>query len=210
MGLLADVVKMFMASFPTQYTREAGFHASTADIGAVEYGADVVACGAATTIAVAANVGVWVKFNVPNEPSTLAQVAIEVTTAGAGGTTARIAVYDNQDSHGGPLAHVEQLQPWRLLAQSGDLAIDSTGLKSFAPSIVMKPGRIYWAIVVPTAAVTLRAPQVGSVMGQGWTVNSNALSFLTASAVAVPLPSLSPAPTALNTSAPPMFRLKFT
>lgn len=73
---------------------------------------------------------------IPHRDVSVSELAFEVTTAAAVGATARIGLYDS----------ISQLAPGALLASSGDIATDSTGVKTFAPAsaVSLVGGQVYW------------------------------------------------------------------
>jgi len=208
---IKDLVGLFTKSPPPTYTGENGLHTSAADIAAVEYIAGAANCFTMTTYATTANLLTYVRLVAPPYPSTLVQLAVEVTAAGTGGSTGRIALYDNADAHEGRLSYVEQILPWRLLADSGDLAIDSTGLKTYACSVALEPGRSYWVAFMASASVTLRAVNILAISGMGWSVNTNALSLMRVPFTYAAFPAVAPIPTLQITAAsPPAMRYKLS
>lgn len=78
-------------------------------------------------------------------PITLDQIAIEVTSAGAGGTTARLGIY-----------HADaDWQPTALVVDAGTVAVDSTGVKTASINTTLQPGR-YLLAFNASGAPTLR------------------------------------------------------
>lgn len=78
-------------------------------------------------------------------PITIDQLSLEVTSAGAGGTTARMGIYH---------ADINWV-PGALIADSGTVAVDSTGVKSAAVAVTLAPGR-YLLCFNSDGAPTLR------------------------------------------------------
>ncbi len=78
-------------------------------------------------------------------PITIDRMAIEVTSAAAAGKVARVAIYNCGTD----------LQPTTLVIDSGDLAVDSTGVKTATVNVSLPAGRYLFAIN-SNAAPTLR------------------------------------------------------
>lgn len=85
----------------------------------------------------------------------LTQLAIEVTTSSAG--TAAVGIYDT---------NVATFRPNNLLGSISGLDTGSTGVKSgsLSPVITLEFGRLYWLALVASAAATIRAVAVGSLL----------------------------------------------
>lgn len=69
-------------------------------------------------------------------PITLDQLALEVTSAGAGGTTLRMAIYNADGSW----------QPTTLVVDAGTVAADGNGVKTATISTTLAPGRYLLAV----------------------------------------------------------------
>lgn len=88
-----------------------------------------------STLALVANVVRYFPI-VITTPITINQLALEVTTVGAGSTTARLGIY-NADT---------DWQATSLLLDAGTVAVDSLGVKTITVSQILTPGRYLFAI----------------------------------------------------------------
>lgn len=77
---------------------------------------------------------------------TLDQLVIEVTSAGTGGTSARLGIYNCDRDR----------QPTSLVLDAGTVAVDSTGVKSISISQQLTPG-LYLFVMNSDGAPTLRS-----------------------------------------------------
>jgi len=113
--------------------------------------------GAGTTIALIAN---WL-YALPlllARDITVDRIAIEVTTAGAADTDARLGIYSDGTN----------IQPGALLLDAGTVDVDSIGIKEITISQVLTKGRWWLGIVsdgTPTVAGVLR--EYGATTGMG-------------------------------------------
>lgn len=171
--LASGLPKLFS---PPLLGREGGFHRSTADIGAVEHCCGAANAGAYTTVAVTANAQYWWFFVAPNKKVSLTQIAFEVTTASADGTLGRIYLAENSNADS-TLDCGDSMHPGLILADSGNISVASTGLKTYACDVDLKPGRMYWIGVVSDSTPTLRARANGRGLG-GVTQLANSNSVL--------------------------------
>jgi hypothetical protein len=105
---------------------------------------------AATTLAVSANVIRYFPILVVT-PITLDQLAVEVTAAGAGSTTARLGIF-NADA---------DWQPGTLVVDGGTVATDSTGVKTATINTTLQPGR-YLLALNSDGGATLRGRHGGT------------------------------------------------
>ena len=85
---------------------------------------------------------------------TIDRLGIRVTTAGAAGTTLRVALYDQIEENG---VNFEAGWPGALLDSSPDMDVATAGQSEFTISRVLSPQRQYWAGLWTSAAVTVRA-----------------------------------------------------
>jgi len=85
---------------------------------------------------------------------TIDRLGIRVTTAGAAGTTLRVALYDQIEENG---VNFEAGWPGALLDSSPDMDVATAGQSEFTISRVLSPQRQYWAGLWASAAVTVRA-----------------------------------------------------
>lgn len=89
------------------------------------------------------------------------RIAIQVTTAGAAGTKARLGIYENGTN----------LHPGDLLVDLGTVDVDSTGVKviTISPTQALTKG-VYWLAVISDGTPTLKAESYNSlsfyVLGQ--------------------------------------------
>ncbi|KKK64549.1 hypothetical protein LCGC14_2983100, partial [marine sediment metagenome] len=82
-------------------------------------------------------------------PMTLDRLAFEVTGAGAGGTAARLGIYDD-DGAGYPGA---------LVVDAGTVLVDGVGVKAITINQAIEPG-LYWLGLVSDGTPTIRAHQL--------------------------------------------------
>lgn len=84
-------------------------------------------------------------------------LAFVVTTAGGGGSVARVGVYDCQDDLNG------NIYPNRLLVDGGEQDTTGTGVKTSTIALLLEEGRMYWlAYTCGTSAPTISSiPPVG-------------------------------------------------
>lgn len=176
----------FLKQFiPPLLQRPDGVHTSTADIGAVEYTAGGLSSYAGSVFSPTVLAMYWIPFIAPNTRKTLTQLAFEVTTAAAGGSFGRIYLADNTDADAF-MGHGARFSPCRLLADSGNLDISTTGLKTYATSVPLKPGRMYWIGVHCDATVTLRGQLAYNVLPVGGSAGAgNQLHYLSRTNVAL-------------------------
>lgn len=177
----------------TRSTREQTRHVSTADIGAVEYMADCITATTLGAVAYSANFIRWVRFVAPDRPTTLTRLALEQTVSTVGNF--KLLLANNVDNHSGWSSYIEGAAPNDLLAESGDIDLTGTGLKSYTPGspVSLTPGQVYWIGVWSDASVTLRAMQVYNSAGQGYGFNTNVLThFLTSLAYGTALTAKAP------------------
>lgn len=81
---------------------------------------------------------------------TLTAIGGENTTTNAtAGAKFRVAIFDNV-----PVSGLDQ--PGNLLVESGDLAVNVTGVKTSAISLALSPGVIYWAVHLNNISVQYR------------------------------------------------------
>ena len=86
---------------------------------------------------------------------TLDRICFEVTTAGAGGTKARLGIYNDGTD----------LYPGALLVDAGEVAVDTTGLKTIIISQALTKG-IYWlAVVTDGTPKTYYETEVPNILG---------------------------------------------
>jgi hypothetical protein len=86
---------------------------------------------------------------VPPETHTFTAIGINVTSAGAAGTIARLGIYDADETANGFL-------PGALIVDAGTVSIASTGAKSVAISESLERGKPYFlALVHDAAAVSM-------------------------------------------------------
>jgi len=118
--------------------------------GSTRYFTSGIGATALTTLALTANRLYAAPFFVPCVQS-FDRIAINVTTAGAAGTLARIGIYYDNGA----------TAPGELTLDSGDIAVNATGVKQVNISISLSM-RLIWLAIVASAAVTIRALAVGS------------------------------------------------
>jgi hypothetical protein len=93
----------------------------------------------------------------PPETHTFTAIGINVTSAGAGGTIARLGIYDADETADGFL-------PGALIVDAGTVSIASTGVKSIAISETLERGKPYFlALVHDAAAVSMTNCNVASL-----------------------------------------------
>lgn len=86
---------------------------------------------------------------------TVDRIAIEVTVGGAGGTKARLGIYSVGDN----------LAPGALVDDSGEVAVDSTGVKAITIDQALTKGIYYTALVTDGTPTIRRATPYWSPMG---------------------------------------------
>lgn len=86
---------------------------------------------------------------------TIDQLAIEVTTNGSAGQTARLALYSCDNDR----------QPTSLIVDAGSVAVDSTGVKTASINVTLSPGTYLLAFRTEAAALVVRriAGDIGDV-----------------------------------------------
>ena len=143
---------------------------------------------ALTTLALTASRQYFVPFTAPRTVS-LTGLRISVTTAAAG--TAAIGIYGNTQVSGNDT-------PGALLASVTGLDTGTTGDKTGALSYTLYPGTLYWASLICSAAVAVRALAVGSIQTSLGRVvnNANVVSLLYVAGSGSTLPD--PASTSLT------------
>jgi hypothetical protein len=109
-------------------------------ITAVDYIAGIVHCGALGATSMTADRLYAAPFLAPPRGGTLNRIGFDVTTAAAS-QNARIGLYDALPSETNPY-------PLNRLADSGDISVASTGLKTHAISQVLVPSQLYWLTFV--------------------------------------------------------------
>ncbi len=129
---------------------------------------------------------------------TIDRLGIQVSTAAAGGSLARIGMYDCTDEDGDPY-------PGNLLVDSGSLAIDSTGQKIVTVSQQVQAGRTYWFVYAANIGATIRGLAVTQIdpwlgFDSTWVT---AASYIGATFTYAALPSVYPANAPIGTSALP-------
>ena len=120
--------------------------------GTTHYMVPGVELSATGTVAIAANVLRYEPF-ITNTTITIDQLALEVTTASAGGTTLRMGIY-NADT---------DWQPTSLIVDAGTVAADSLGVKTASISQTLSPGR-YLKVINSDSTPTLRTGRGGSAL----------------------------------------------
>ena len=97
-------------------------------------------------------------------PLTIDQIACEVTSAGAGGTTIRMGIFTADTD----------LQPTGLVVDGGTVAADgATGMRSVSVSVTLTPGRYLMALNTDSTA-TMRSLRGGSMLsGFGTTLGTS-------------------------------------
>jgi hypothetical protein len=106
--------------------------------------------GNAATLALAADTLYGVPFSPPVDMAA-DRIALNITSAAAGGKLIRIGLYS---------ANPVTSKPDALLAASGAIAADATGLKTATIDYKLKAGKLYWL-----ACVTDGTPTVTSTTG---------------------------------------------
>lgn len=114
------------------------------------------------TLALVANTVRYEPFLVVT-PITLDQLACEVTSSGAGGTTCRMGIY-NADSN---------WQPTTLVLDAGTVTADSNAIKAISVNQTLTPGRYLFAIN-SDGAPTMRT-LVGGSRFLGYQLGANAI-----------------------------------
>ena len=103
--------------------------------------------GTALTVGVpSANVLRAIPFIAPGRGSKLSQLAFNVTVLGVG--SARIGIYNSKSKY--------DIYPDKLLDQSADISITSIGVKTYASTVQLQPGALYWLAMVSDGTPTLR------------------------------------------------------
>jgi hypothetical protein len=150
-----------------------------------------VAGSTLTTLALTAARQYFLPLVVPRNV-VLKGLRISVTTASAG--TASIGIYKNTQVNGDDA-------PGSLLASVSNLDTGSTGDKTGTLSYTLSAGTLYWASMIASAAVTVRAlPSASLQSALGRSVNgTSVISYLHAAGSGSTLPST--APTKLTTAA---------
>ena len=82
---------------------------------------------------------------VPPQTTTYTAIGINVSSAGAGGTIARLGIYDSELSADG-------YAPGDLIVDAGTVSIASTGDKTIAISETLEGGHVYFTTIVHDAA----------------------------------------------------------
>jgi hypothetical protein len=101
---------------------------------------------ALTTLALSANILYAVPIII-QERSTWTGIAINVTSAGASGTKARLGIYSDNGSG----------YPSSLVVNAGEVTVDSTGVKELSlGSLTLIPG-VYWLSICSSGAPTVLA-----------------------------------------------------
>lgn len=115
----------------------------------------------------------------------LTGLGINVTTSAAG--TAEIGIYNNIQTSAGD-------NPGTLLASVTGLDISTVGDKTGSVSMTLYPGQVYWAGMIATGAINVRAvPYTGSPMMLGYVPNTNnSVTYLYKDAVGTSLPATAP------------------
>ncbi|MES3151796.1 hypothetical protein [Sphingomonas faeni] len=106
--------------------------------------------GAAGTVATSAGTRYFYPVQAPN--LSLTSLGIELLTAGAAGSKARLALYTHDDVTGGPGV---------LLADGGEADCSTAGVKSLAIGPVAASGSWVWLMVQTNVAVTFRTSDTG-------------------------------------------------
>ena len=122
-------------------------------------------------------------------------IGINVASAGAGGTVARLGIYEASEGVGG-------YQPGNLVIDAGTVAIDSTGEKTVVISETLEQGQPYFlAFVHDAAAVSIqrcsttgifRAPLTGVAGAVAGSLTSSALQASNAGTGAFSDPAIAP------------------
>lgn len=119
--------------------------------GTTQYSIPGVEPTATATQVIAANIVRYCPILVVT-PITIDQLMIEVTGAGAGGTTARLGIYVADTSW----------QPGALIVDAGTVAVDSLGVKAAGVGVTLQPGR-YLTALNSDGAPTLRVVRGGGM-----------------------------------------------
>jgi hypothetical protein len=153
---------------------------------------------ALTTLAISSNVLYAAPFFVPVRMK-FDQIAINVTTAGASGTKARMGIYRDTGS-GYPGA----LVPGTDVAE---VAVDATGVKANSISVLLSPG-LYWLALCSSGAPTVVAVPVGAadseIFGLGSDIGTAPGVAYSVSYTYAPLPSTFPSGASIMTSTFPL------
>jgi len=142
----------------------------------------------------------------PNEDVTMTELGFRVTSAGAGSSTARVGLYSDSG----------RMVPNAVLAESGDIAVDSTGVKTATGfSVSLSAGSIYWfAVATQGGTPTLRSMTSGQFLPLGHSDATNALfdaatyAYVTLGASWTALPDPAGAITAWGTGQHPIVVMK--
>jgi hypothetical protein len=130
-------------------------------------------------------------------------IAINVTTAGASGTKARMGVYTDNGS-GYPSSLVSG-------TDVAEVAVDSTGVKLNTINITLQPG-LYWLALVSSGAPAVRAVPVASadseMLGLGSDLGTAPGLAYTVSYTYGALPSTFPTGASVYTSTIPLIALR--
>lgn len=134
-------------------------------------------------------------FIAPSRGGTIDRIGVNIT-AGAVGNF-RVGIYANTST--------TVMYPGALIAQSGDLDTNVTGLNVGTFNVQLTPNQMYWLVYHCSAAATIRAMAVGGV--SNLLGNSNALGTapnvgISASQVYGPLPDPYPSGAAMLTAVP--------
>lgn len=126
-------------------------------IATVDYIANCSNSTALTTGAMTLNTLWAMPFVAPARGGVLDRIACEVTTLVAA-QNLRIGLYENK-------ADYRDVYPGALLADSGNISMATTGIKSFGLTQALVPGRIYWVALVTSESTTqrMRGLAVGGV-----------------------------------------------
>lgn len=146
-----------------------------------------------TTFAMAANQVRYAPILVIT-PITIDQLAIEVTSAGAGGTTARLGIYNADTSW----------QPTTLVVDAGTVAVDSTGVKTAGISTTLQPGR-YLTAINTDGAPTVRTVRGGAhYMGLNTSLGASSFNIsMLATQTYAAFPATATAPTTVGSGGNP-------
>jgi hypothetical protein len=138
--------------FPKPSPRIDGSFVNTT-LGAVDYLAGAQSCTSLSTISTTLDVLRAIPFWAPARPgATIGRIAFENTTAAAG-TNARIGIYQN-------VADKTSFYPGALEVDSGDISTATVAIHTFAPSVQLIPGNLYWMAIVLSSTRTLRGIQI--------------------------------------------------
>ncbi len=129
---------------------------------------------------------------------TIDRIGLQVATAAAGGSLARVGIYDCPDEDGDPY-------PGALLVDSGSFAIDTTGQKIATVSLAVQAGRTYWFAYAANVGATVRGLAVTQLdpwlgFDSTW---ATAASYIGATFTYAALPATYPASAPLGTTAIP-------